>query len=226
MWHGNTPYGGGGQPGPRTKIEKTYPRALSLPLKLARLDFRSITVPNARCPVCGISVFFYQNRFGSRVFFDDLGPPWPKHPCTDTSTWRANKSAAITAPAKQPKYRADWIEKWLPAIIESAEIDILNVRTIAGATALSLRLDRPFAGCAIDLLYLQKASDLKYRVSLLGSSGEPEAYFGIRTKPAGYTPLSGFLLYCQREREICRAIDARKELAEIKANRHSNRRLF
>jgi hypothetical protein len=39
--------------------------------------------PNAKCPVCGVPVFYYQNAFGSRVFFDDLGPPWPKHPCTD-----------------------------------------------------------------------------------------------------------------------------------------------
>jgi hypothetical protein len=39
--------------------------------------------PNATCPVCGASVFFYQNEYGSRVFFDELGPPWPKHPCTD-----------------------------------------------------------------------------------------------------------------------------------------------
>jgi hypothetical protein len=39
--------------------------------------------PNARCPVCGVPVFYYQNSFGSRVYFDDLGPPWPKHPCTD-----------------------------------------------------------------------------------------------------------------------------------------------
>jgi hypothetical protein len=41
--------------------------------------------PNARCPVCGEPVFFYQNEFGSRVFFDELGPPWPKHPCTDNA---------------------------------------------------------------------------------------------------------------------------------------------
>jgi hypothetical protein len=27
--------------------------------------------------------FFYENEHGSRVFFDNLGPPWPKHPCTD-----------------------------------------------------------------------------------------------------------------------------------------------
>jgi hypothetical protein len=39
--------------------------------------------PNAKCPVCGVGVFFYANEHGSRVFFDDLGPPWPKHPCTD-----------------------------------------------------------------------------------------------------------------------------------------------
>jgi len=39
--------------------------------------------PNARCPVCNAGVFFYANEHGSRVFFDHLGPPWPKHPCTD-----------------------------------------------------------------------------------------------------------------------------------------------
>ncbi len=39
--------------------------------------------PNARCPVCGASVYYYQNELGSRVFFDELVPPWPKHPCTD-----------------------------------------------------------------------------------------------------------------------------------------------
>lgn len=39
--------------------------------------------PNAKCPVCRAPVFFYANEHGSRVFFDDLGPPWPKHPCTD-----------------------------------------------------------------------------------------------------------------------------------------------
>jgi len=42
-------------------------------------------VPNASCPVCGASVYYYQNEHGSRVFFDELGWPWPKHPCTDNS---------------------------------------------------------------------------------------------------------------------------------------------
>lgn len=58
---------------------------LRLPNRNALSDgtLPSFTVPNAKCPVCGALVFFYQNLTGSRVFFDDIGPPWPKHPCTD-----------------------------------------------------------------------------------------------------------------------------------------------
>lgn len=45
--------------------------------------YRSYVNPNAACPVCGARVFFYQSPHGGRVFFDDLGWPWPKHLCTD-----------------------------------------------------------------------------------------------------------------------------------------------
>ena len=54
--------------------------------------------PNALCPVCGASVFYYQNRSGSRVFFDDLGWPWPKHPCTDNPAAQTGK---IKRPSKK-----------------------------------------------------------------------------------------------------------------------------
>lgn len=42
------------------------------------------TNPNARCPVCNEPVFYYESPYGGRVFFDSLGPPWPKHPCTSS----------------------------------------------------------------------------------------------------------------------------------------------
>ena len=45
-------------------------------------SYESFVNPNARCPVCGERVFFYQSPYGGKVFFDFLGPPWPKHPCT------------------------------------------------------------------------------------------------------------------------------------------------
>jgi hypothetical protein len=32
--------------------------------------------------VCRAPVFYYQSPSGGRVFFDHLGHPWPKHPCT------------------------------------------------------------------------------------------------------------------------------------------------
>jgi hypothetical protein len=44
---------------------------------------KSYLDPNARCPVCGKSVFFYRSPYNGRVFFDAVGWPWPKHGCTD-----------------------------------------------------------------------------------------------------------------------------------------------
>jgi len=53
--------------------------------------------PNARCPVCDEPVYFFQSENGGRVFFDDIGPPWPKHPCTDNPI--AKKNTVLAAPA-------------------------------------------------------------------------------------------------------------------------------
>lgn len=44
------------------------------------------TVPNCSCPYCSSPVFFYESPSGGRVFFDELGPPWPKHFCLSDST--------------------------------------------------------------------------------------------------------------------------------------------
>jgi hypothetical protein len=56
------------------------------PVLLPRVNgygtYQSFTTPNARCPVCGDGVFFYRSPSGGAVFFDNLGPPWHKHPCT------------------------------------------------------------------------------------------------------------------------------------------------
>ncbi|MEY3288438.1 MAG: hypothetical protein RLZZ419_680 [Pseudomonadota bacterium] len=47
--------------------------------------------PNANCPVCGEAVFFCQTENGGRIFFEELGPPWTKHPCTDNLRNRSEK---------------------------------------------------------------------------------------------------------------------------------------
>jgi hypothetical protein len=58
------------------------------------VTYPSYVNPNARCPVCGADVYFYQSPYGGRVFFDELGPPWPKHPCTDNPVVRQHFSSA------------------------------------------------------------------------------------------------------------------------------------
>ena len=37
------------------------------------------------CKICGVDVFYFQCDCDSRVFFDELGPPWPIHDCLDNS---------------------------------------------------------------------------------------------------------------------------------------------
>lgn len=52
--------------------------------------------PNANCPVCGARVYFYSNEAGSRVYFDEIGPPWPKHPCMDNPAANAKNYQGLT----------------------------------------------------------------------------------------------------------------------------------
>src|SRR5215471_11377870 len=73
--------------------------------------------PNALCPVCGAEVFFYQSPYGGRVFFDDLGPPWPKHACTDNcpSTIRILALTGAMTP------RSSRLDEWKPLETSGSE---------------------------------------------------------------------------------------------------------
>ena len=85
------------------------------------------TNPNARCPRCGALVFFYRSPDGGSVYFDDLGPPWPKHPCMDggertLSPRRANHGVA------SPSWLAGG---WHPLPCDGIEIFKADARLIA-----------------------------------------------------------------------------------------------
>ena len=58
---------------------------------------RSRTIPT-RCPYCGAKVFFYTDEYGSKVFFDELGPPWPKHSCSKHDADTAFATSTVTGP--------------------------------------------------------------------------------------------------------------------------------
>ena len=67
----------------------------------------SYLTPNATCPVCGDPVFFYQSPHGGRVFFDDVGWPWPKHGCTDAGYIRTDAKTAATTKGFQVRKLID-----------------------------------------------------------------------------------------------------------------------
>ncbi len=79
--------------------------------KLANLNANSsftsgFIKPNAMCPVCGELVFYYQNKHGSRVYFDELGPPWPKHECMDNTDSISSPRTAKKIVLRYPTLRS------------------------------------------------------------------------------------------------------------------------
>lgn len=53
------------------------------------------TAISLKCRRCSEIVYFVRHN-GGTVWFDELGPPWPKHPCFDTEQSRKTASPIIT----------------------------------------------------------------------------------------------------------------------------------
>lgn len=92
-----------------------------------RISYESFVNPNAKCPVCKEPVFFYQSPYGGRVFFDELGHPWLKHPCTDTSLKildvRSNTESNSNEVANFSRERNWEKEGWESLVCYKLEID-------------------------------------------------------------------------------------------------------
>ena len=91
---------------------------------------------NARCPVCGAQVFFYANAAGSRVFFDNVGWPWPKHECTDRSKRRYPDSIDSHSPFQTRKLG---VVTEISEALRAAEVDpFSDFRQLYGRHPLDL----------------------------------------------------------------------------------------
>lgn len=140
--------------------------------------YHSYVNPNASCPVCGAAVFFYQSARGGRVFFDELGPPWPKHPCTDTSS-RPGKAPATGEPTTYAWQRAGW----QPFIIEAVtgiDKSYLKLTGTRQGQHLSLYLRRVVAHhqhhqvlSEHNLAQIKALSDGHFLLSILLPQGSP-----------------------------------------------------
>lgn len=47
-----------------------------------------------RCHRCSASIFYFGCECGSRVLFDELGPPWPRHDCD--RSWSGGLTRTVT----------------------------------------------------------------------------------------------------------------------------------
>lgn len=107
-----------------------------------RHTFESFINPNARCPVCGEPVFFYQSPFGGRVFFDELGPPWPKHPCTDNTSIPKQLGNGLAIKTQNEVKQYGWqATGWSPFFIKH----------VTRIDKYALHLNGVFKGCALNL---------------------------------------------------------------------------
>jgi hypothetical protein len=91
-----------------------------------RTTVASYVNPNAHCPVCGASVFFYRSPYNGRVFFDDLGWPWPKHRCTDNGQEPRRRTSST--PRSEPAWKADG---WHPLVASRVHVSAKD-RVITG----------------------------------------------------------------------------------------------
>ena len=96
-------------------------------VRFFRQEECGFTNPNARCPVCRLPVFFYQSPEGGRVFFDSLGPPWPKHECTDSRD------------ARVPRVYAWHQAGWRPFLVLRSTGTAAPVRAVRGLGLTRLR---------------------------------------------------------------------------------------
>ena len=146
--------------------------------------FATYVDPSAVCPVCGQPVFFVQTANGGRVFFDELGPPWPKHPCTDRVATRTARASHSVAPRSTAPYRwqSDGWKPWLISSVSGITSKLLRATGRAAAeTEITLYIAKQhLTGHADPAEYLERSHlHLKqrtagmYSLAILGPSLQP-----------------------------------------------------
>jgi hypothetical protein len=123
--------GGGGGRRNRSVSHKRF-----LPPKVT---VSSLLIPNASCPVCQQSVYYYQNDIGSRVFFDTLWPDWIKHPCTDNGrpvVLRSSNGPRTPTPNLEFPTTSDLSHEWIPLTFQRRDVEdgwyVLRFETTSG----------------------------------------------------------------------------------------------
>lgn len=169
-------FGGEGHAGRRT-----YEQGFLRSLFRAPRSYDSYLNPNASCPVCGASVFFYQSESGGRVYFEECGPPWPKHPCTDKS-----QQLPLDRPRSEPRTSSySWqAQGWRPVLDASASSytpELFRITGKTGESDVTVFVRKKAIPSLVDLrdllttacIHMKDNSDGSKTLSLFGETLEP-----------------------------------------------------
>lgn len=168
-------WGGEGHLGRRGSVSGTYNVLGYWWVPHITQTHESYINPNAACPVCGAPVYFYQASSGGRVFFDELGPPWPKHPCTNNKSTPA-RLTTFPIPATLPEWQtAGWVPFYIIKILGTYKF-LLEIKGNFENQSVTLFL-RKNSHTAITqiskqcIAFLKQRSDGCFDLSLLTESG-------------------------------------------------------
>lgn len=90
----------------------------------------------ARCPTCRERVFYFHCKCGSKVFFDELGPEWPKHSCKPDPRNRAG--VPVSACGRMEAVSDLAFRRGIRVLLHFT--DMRNLRSIAKEGLLGRRL--------------------------------------------------------------------------------------
>jgi hypothetical protein len=168
VWYGNIPCDGSARAFRcDDEQDSSSPRAVSIHKLIEVGSPRSLTIPNAKCPVCRVRVFFYQNEYGSRVFFDDLGPPWPKHSCTDNSWYDSPASGKIVAAGleEERSRRKVVVEEWRPCVIHRKNGPRLILKEFGSDRFVRLALSPEMLSSVFPVVFIREVSKRLLKLS-------------------------------------------------------------
>jgi hypothetical protein len=175
----------------RNHGSKTVAEPVSRPFWTVRWTYDSFTVPNVVCRYCNAVVFFHQAWNGGRVFFDALGPPWPKHECMAASSEPDVRSITADDRSLQAEHTPAWkTEGWTPIRVERTsredEWHVLKCRRLDDDIFLRLLSVEPIEGVvrAPTLLSAMTPSGFA-TISFLHADGEPR-----------YAPVYDYGVHC------------------------------
>lgn len=198
-------WGGEGHSG-RSTFSYFVPAAQSWWPRALTNTYDSYVNPNASCPVCGAAVFFYQSPSGGRVFFDELGPPWPKHPCTDNASRPGKLTSAPSVTTEAATYA--WQRSgWQPFAIESIigiDKDFLKITGILDHQRICLYIQR----LVEHHLHTQAFSEKS--LALVKANPDTSLQLSILLPHGVPITLTAFLLLADARSDLTQRIKAKK----------------